>query len=285
MASPSGVRSPAVASGTLGGVPLAHALVYIRNKKLSGVLELRASADRHAWLVFWRGLVVSSMTTPTVARFGTVVYELGFIDAETLDSSTMASAEQKRPQMDVLLERGAITTEQRDAILVEQVRRRVHHLFTLPATTTFTFREGSASTTEPAVLVDVLAPVWRGLRDFPPDARAAEVLARIGAQPLRLVSEAVIERAELEPHELALCEALGKKPMSLAELRKASTSAPARVDLLAYLLVITRCVEVDGDDRAALPSAAMWTAVMTGRPRVTSAPKMTNSSHSHHVCL
>jgi hypothetical protein len=76
----SGVRAAPVASGTLNGIPLAHALVYIRNKRLSGVLELRASAERHAWLVFWRGLVVSSMTTPTVARFGTVVYELGNID-------------------------------------------------------------------------------------------------------------------------------------------------------------------------------------------------------------
>ncbi|MDB5212782.1 MAG: DnaJ-class molecular chaperone CbpA [Myxococcaceae bacterium] len=265
MSSPSGLRSAPIASGTLSGVPLAHALVYIRNKRLSGVLELRATAERHAWLAFWRGLVVSSMTTPTVARFGTVVYELGMIDGATLDESTIESAKSKRPQMDVLLERGAITSAQRDEVLIEQARRRVHHLFTLPPATTFTFREGSPSTSEPSIAVDVLAPVWRGLCDFPPDGRSAEVLARVGNHPLRLVSEAVMERAELKPAEVALLEALARKPMTLGQMRVAAALPAARVDLLAYLLVITRCVEVEGAARAPLPSAAMWAAATASR--------------------
>jgi hypothetical protein len=269
----------------LSGVPLAHALVYIRNKRLSGVLELRASAERHAWIVVWRGLVVSSMTTPTVARFGTVVYELDMIDGKTLDETTVASAQAKRPQMDILLERGLITHEQRDRILVEQVRRRVHHLFTLPPATTFTFREGNPSSTEPAVAVDLLAPIWRGLCDFPPDARAAEVLARLGDHPLRLVSESVIERAELKPEEIALCEALAQQPMTLAQLRGASKLPPARVELLAYLLVITRCVEVDGAERAPMPSGAMWAAANAARsapstPNLRSSASRSSSAES-----
>lgn len=292
MSTTSGLRSAAIASGTLSGVPLAHALVYIRNKRLSGVLELRTSPERHAWLAFWRGLVVSSVTTPTVARFGTVVYELGIIDGATLDETTLESAQTKRPQMDILLTRGVITPEQRDQILVEQARRRVHHLFTLPPSTTFTFREGSPSTSEPAIAVDVLAPVWRGLCDFPPDARASEVLARVGHHPLRLVSEAVIERAELAPAEIALLEALAKKPMSLGQLRATSALPAARVDLLAYLLVITRCVEVDGAERAPLPSTAMWAAAKVpqssssqvaaaNRPAATtSTDRLTAAAHS-----
>src|SRR4051794_8353739 len=115
----SGARTSTAASGTLNGVPLAHALIYIRNKRLSGVMELRATTERHACLVFWRGLVVSSMTTPTVARFGTVVYEMGLIDGHTLDSTTMASAKEKRPHVDILLERRAITEKQRDDVLAE----------------------------------------------------------------------------------------------------------------------------------------------------------------------
>jgi hypothetical protein len=260
MSTPAGLRIAPIASGTLGGVPLAHALVYIRNKRLSGILELRASAERHAWLAFWRGLVVSSMTTPTIARFGAVVYELGIIDGAMLDESTVESARRKRPQVDVLLERGAITGAQRDQVLVEQARRRVHHLFTLPPATTFTFREGSPSTSEPSIAVDVLGPIWRGLCDFPPDSRASDVLARVGKHPLRLVSEAVIEHAELKPAEVALLEALARKPMTLAQLRFAARLPAARVDLLAYLLVITRCVEVEGVERAPLPSGAMWAA-------------------------
>ena len=248
------------ASGTLSGIPLAHALAYVRNKRLSGVLDLRASATRHAWLVFSEGRVVSGMTTPAIARFGTVVYEMGFIGASVLDASTIVSVQTKRPQMDVLLEKGAITTEQRDAILVEQLRRRVHHLFTLPATTTFTFREGAPSTTEPLVSVDLLGPLWRGLCDFPPDERAAEVLGRVGEHPMRMVSESVMELAGLSAEEHALCEALARSPMTLWQLRRSSKLRTGRVDLLAYLLIISRCVEVDGAERPALPSGAMWAA-------------------------
>jgi hypothetical protein len=285
MSTTSGLRSVPIASGTLGGVPLAHALVYIRNKRLSGILELRASPERHAWLAFWRGLVVSSMTTPTVARFGTVVYELGLIDGDLLDETALESARSKRPQMDILLARGALTSEQRDQILAEQARRRVHHLFTLPPSTTFTFREGTPSTGEPAVAVDILAPVWRGLCDYPPDARAAEVLGRLGNHPLRLVSEAVSERAELASEEIALLDALAKKPMTLAQLRVAASLPAARVDLLAYLLVITRCVEVDGAAQAPLPSAAMWVAA-SAAPRAattTSSDRLTAAGQSSVV--
>ena len=266
MASDSGVRSGPtgpVAAGTLGGVPLAHALIYIRNKTLSGVLELRASAERSAWLVFSRGLVVSSMTTPAVARFGTVAFEMGFIDATVLGTSTVAAASSKRPQMDVLLDDSVITTVQRDAVLVEQMRRRVHHLFTLPPATTFTFREGRPSATQPLVTVDLLAPVWRGLRELSADPRSADVLGRIGDHPLRLLSDAVVERAELTPEEVALCQALARTPMTLAQLRtlaKQTKLSRSRIDRLVYLLVITRCVEVEGAEHAPLPSGAMWAA-------------------------
>lgn len=263
----SGARSIEAASGTLGTTPLAHALVYIRNKRLAGVLELRASGNRHAWVVFWKGLVVSIMTSPTIARFGTVVYELGMIDAATLDATTKQSVDANRPQMDLLLERGSITTADRDLVLAEQVRRRVHHLFTFPPSTSFTFREGRTSSAEPAVLVDLLAPVWRGLRDFPPDVRTAEVLERIAPHALALVSEAVLERAELSHEESLTCELLANNPMTLTELRSASPLDKESLDLLVYFLLITRCVEAKDMDRPALASSAMWTAVRPEREK------------------
>ena len=275
------VTSGSVASGSLGGVPLAHALVYIRNKQLSGVLELHASVARHAALVFWRGRVLSSMTTPTIARFGTVVYELGLINAETLDATTLDSANQKRPLMDLLLERGAITEAQRDQVLVEQVRRRIQHLFTLPPSTTFTFREGRPTSTEPLVTVDPIAPVWRGLCDFPPDARAGEVLGRIADHPLRLVSEAALELAELTPKDRALCDALTRTPMTLSQLRAASTLPTQRVDLLAYFLVIAKCVEIDGDARTSMPSSAMWAAMTRATTRSRSTTTTTAPTTAH----
>jgi hypothetical protein len=58
---------PPSAVGTLARTPLAHALVYVRNKRLTGRFELRASGSRSASLTFFRGRISSAMVLPAVA--------------------------------------------------------------------------------------------------------------------------------------------------------------------------------------------------------------------------
>lgn len=255
------------ATGTFADLPLAHALVYIRAKRLSGVLDVRAPEQRHGWIVFWRGLVVSVTTTPTIARFGTVVYELGLVDGARVDETAEASARERRPQADILVERGIITPTQYRQVLEEQMRRRVHHLFTFPKSTIFLFREGrtSTSTTAPAMTIDVLAPVWRGIKDYPPKERVREVLATIGDRPLAMISEAALELAELSGGEARVCHRLAAQPSTLVELREGSALPPERIELLAYLLVIARCAEPRGDGGRAAGSSALWPAIRAPR--------------------
>lgn len=245
MTDASGTRKATNATGTLAQTPLAHALVYVRNKKLTGLLELRAPGGREAKIELWRGMIAHATTMPAVARFGSVVYELGWIDAGTLDASGVASVEKQKPQADLLVDSGAITARQRDEAQEEQVRRRVHHAFTFPAETKFFFTEAKPAATEPRMLVDPLAPVWRGILDFPPRDDVKHVLARTGEVTLRLVSEAALERAGLGAEERRLCEALAAAPMSAAALRARAKVPGDRVDLLVYLLVIAKCVEPD----------------------------------------
>jgi hypothetical protein len=233
--------SPANASGTLAQTPLANALVYIRNKKLTGVLELRAPGGREAKLDLWRGMIAHIATTPAVARFGSVVYEMGLIDAATLDASGVDSVKKQKPQADLLVETGKIDGKQRDEAQLEQIRRRVHHTFTYPAETRFEFTEATPAATEPRILVDPLAPVWRGLLDFPPKEDVQHVLQKVGHLPLRMVSESALERAGLVGEEKRLCEALTADPMTIAELRALAKVPASRVDLLVYLLVIAKC--------------------------------------------
>ena len=245
MTNASGPRRATNATGTLGQTPLSNALVYIRNKRLTGVLELRAPAGREARIELWRGMIAHATTTPAVARFGSVAYELGWIDASTLDASGVDSLQKQKPQADLLVESGAISAKQRDEAQAEQVRRRVHHAFTFPAETRFDFIEAKPSANEPRLLVDPLAPVWRGILDFPPREEVKHVVARQGAVPLRLVSEAALERAGLGGEERRLCEALATTPMTVAALRALAKVPPERVDLLVYLLVIAKCAEHD----------------------------------------
>jgi hypothetical protein len=237
--------STANASGTFAQTPLANALVYIRNKKLTGVLELRAPGGREAKIDLWRGMIAHIATTPAVARFGSVVYEMGLIDAATLDSSGVDSLKQQKPQADLLVDSGKIDTRQRDEAQLEQIRRRVHHTFTYPADTRFAFTEAMPAAAEPRILVDPLAPVWRGLLDFPPKDDVAHVLEKIANQPLRMVSESALERAGLIGEEKRICEALTLEPMTVAELRSFARVPANRVDLLVYLLVIAKCATTE----------------------------------------
>ena len=86
---------------------------------------------------------------------------------------------QQKPQADLLVETGKIDHRQRDDAQLEQIRRRVHHAFTYPADTRFEFTEAMPAAAEPRILVDPLAPVWRGLLDFPPKDDVAHVLTKI----------------------------------------------------------------------------------------------------------
>lgn len=245
MTNASGPRKATNATGTLAQTPLSNALVYIRNKRLTGVLELRAPGGREAKIDLWRGMIAHATTTPAVARFGSVVYELGWIDATTLDASGVESLRKQKPQADLLVASGAISMKQRDEAQAEQVRRRVHHAFTFPPETRFDFTEAKPTANEPRLLVDPLAPVWRGILDFPPREAVKHVVAQQGDVPLRLVSEAALERAGLGGEERALCEALADKPMSVGALRALAKVPADRVELLVYLLVIAKCAERD----------------------------------------
>jgi hypothetical protein len=260
--------STANATGTLAQTPLANVLVYIRNKKLTGILELRAPGGREAKVDLWRGMIAHVSTTPAVARFGSVVYEMGLIDAATLDASGVDSLEQQKPQADLLVESGKIDDNQRGDAQLEQIRRRVHHTFTYPAETRFDFTEAKPAASEPRILVDPLAPVWRGLLDFPPREDVEHVLEKVRSLPLRMVSEAALERAGLVGEEKRICEALALEPMNIAQLRTFAKVPRNRVDLLVYLLVIAKCVTPE-----AAPVHASGT-ITTAEPAPESDPNV-----------
>jgi hypothetical protein len=255
MSDVSGPRPMASAPRSLATTPLAHSLIYLRNKKLSGTLELRTSTDsapsvfggpaanRQARIDVWRGDVTFASTTPAVARFGAVAYELGFIDAATLDAVCMESHIEKAPEAELLMRRGAIGDLQRDQTTAEQIRRRVLHAFTFPPETYFGFVEGVAPPKPPKITVDLLSTIWRGILAFPPEHEIEIVLGRIGDAPLRLVSEAVLERADFDMRERAACEALIHRAMTVAELKALHPLPHDRTRLLAYYLVIAKCAE------------------------------------------
>jgi DnaJ domain len=267
------------AVGTLASTPLAHGLVYARNRRLSGRLEL-ATDDRRASISLWRGRITNVETQPLGmcpgGFFGAVVYELGFIDSETLDTTLLEVAKTKRLHGEVLIERKSITVAQRDEALVEQVHRKVHHLFSLPETTTYAFYDAKVSPLEPNVAVDPLGPVWRGIRDFPPTKFVEETVRRVGHHTLRVIAGG---SARLPPAETALAEALATRPMTLGQMKSMTELPPSRVELLVYLLVIAKCVESVSGVRTHPSTGALPTGMPSGPvPTVSSETRRISGS-------
>jgi len=242
MAEASDQRAEPSATGTLASRPLVHLLVYARNRRLTGQLAIDAG-DQSGTMDLWRGRLVGAKTTPPIAYFGTIAYEQGLIDTETHDATLLEIAKTKRLHGEVLVERGVLTSLQRDDILNEQICRKVHHLFSFPPQAIFSFFDERPSPEEPPLSVDPIKPAWRGLRDNAPRDSMREVLERYAGMTLRLVNEGAITNAGFTPDETALCEALLARPMTLQQMRANSTLSVQAVDLVAYLLVITKCAE------------------------------------------
>jgi curved DNA-binding protein CbpA len=270
------------ATGTLAATPLAHALVYARNRRLTGRLELLASDGRSATLTIWHGSITTVETTPIGlcpgGFFGAVAYELGFIDATTLDSTLLEIAKTKRLHGEVLIERKAITAAQRDEVLVEQIHRKVHHLFSLPDTTKYSFYDAKAPPFEPPVAVDCVGPVWRGIRDYPPVKFVMETTARIANNHLRATTGG---SARLPPAETALFQALASRPMTIDEMRASTDLPSARVELLVYLLVIAKCVEAVSGVRTHPSTGALPVSMPSGPLRAISGEIPRNAAHHY----
>lgn len=255
------------AMGTLADRPLVHLLAYARNRRLSGRLELNDAGERSGTLELWRGRLVGAKTTPPIAYFGAVAYELGLIDTATHDATLLEIARTKRLHGVVLVERGALTPLQRDDILAEQICRKIHHLFAFAPEAIFSFYDARPAAEEPAFSVDPIRPAWRGLRDNAPRDGVRTVLDRYAGMSLRLANETAITSAGFTPDEAAICEALLLRPMTLKQIRATSTLPPHLVDLLAYLLIITKCAEP-----APAPAGTMMPSPPSSQRIIPSAP-------------
>lgn len=257
MAEASDDRAAPSAAGTLATRPLVHLLVYARNRRLTGRLELVAADGRTGSLDLWRGRIRDARTVPAVAYFGAVAYELGHIDTQTLDATLLEIAKTKRLHGEVLVDRGALSPATRDLILTEQTCRKVHHLFSFPPEATFAFYDARPSIEEPPFTLDPIQPAWRGLRDHPPLESVREVLGRFASATFRLANEGPVAKAGLDADETAVCDALMWKPMTLPQLRATSRLPNERLELLVYLLVITKCAEPVTASSPEMPAVSM----------------------------
>jgi curved DNA-binding protein CbpA len=231
------------ASGTLAATPLGHLLIHALDRRLTGSMVFEEPAHRKHAVYFAAGAPAAARTGVTVAPLGALAVERGILAAERLAAALEAAAEHGKRLGEILRDWGLLDEPALDALLREQVVRRVQHLRALPPETAYgyyentNFLERAGGPREPCAAIPL---IWHVMRVTPEPARAAETLARLQDTPLRFHIDAPLARFELEPGERAVLDVVRAKPQPFAELAARDLVARPRLEQLVYTLLLLR---------------------------------------------
>ncbi|MDP9148478.1 MAG: tetratricopeptide repeat protein [Myxococcota bacterium] len=260
-------------------------MLYALDKKLGGSVELQAPDNkRSAVVLFVDGHPAKARTTEAVAYLGQVLHELGRLTEEQLTRSLaeLATSKAQRPTLhgELLVERRLIDEATLREALAEQLARKLRYIAALPAETTFAYYEGFDALqtwgAPEARGVDPLPLLWTMLREHAPWEHVQAALARVTTSPLRLARGAEVARMRLGQEEAAAVELLRTRPIRASELGKEARLNERTAQLLAYLLLVTKQVDIlpapapiASPVSKAAPVAASASAAVPSEPSVT----------------
>lgn len=240
----SGARAASTLSGDLGNRPLAVLLAGACERRTSGTFTLR-TGRRIDLLTLRRGMIAVVRTHDPVFYLGGVLLEQGAIDLMTLERTVKDVSALDRLHGEILVTSGVVTQGQVNAALAEQTYRKTMHLFALPDTTLWSFREDIDELTgerdEDRPPIDTWKAIWRGLRGIAPSAHVKRTLSKIDAG-LKVRDAMMLGNFGLAPEERDLCQRLADRPSTLADVLRTSTLGSQRTEMLLYLLALARCV-------------------------------------------
>jgi len=262
-------RPAPAATGTLAKTPVLHLLIYAVEKRLSGTIEFACAADgRSATVLFVGGEPAKIRTSEPFAYLGNVLLDLKYLTQSQLDSSLeeLARAKRQAPKLhgQLLLGQGVINPAKLQSALHEQLVRRLRFVAGMPGETAYAYYEGFDALRgwgrdDPSG-VDPLPLLWGILSDSPPWDHVKGALARSASSPLRLAPNANLQGLGLGKAEHEAVEALRERALGMSEFAKVANVGESRAQLLTYLLLITKQVEVlapaETPDASARPTVA-----------------------------
>lgn len=242
----SGTRPTDHPRGDLGARPLAVILAAAAERGVSGTLSLAGRAGS-ATITLEAGKIADVTANDATIYLGGILYEQGAIDAATLDATLRVVAEERRLHGTILLERGLVTRVELAEALVEQLYRKVNHVFGYPGQTMWQLRERPPQARMVARLdlaverppIDTWRAIWRALRDLPLGEHVVRSLATLGGT-IQLRDARVADRLGCTPDERAVAARLAASPMTVSALTASTALAQDRVCHLVYALGLTR---------------------------------------------
>ncbi len=235
------------ATGKLAATPLADMLISLLEKRMTGSLVVQDPGGRKSAFSVQNGAIVKAKTPEPVVRLGDLLIELHALDPKTLERSLRHAKEAKIPIGQSLLRLGAVAEPILDAALAEQLSRRVVWACGLPTESRYGFYGGvdflSAWGAGP-VQADPLALIWRCARDHADTTRVASVLQRLGPRPVRLHTDARLDRFHFGWDDVAALERLKSELVPVQELLDTPRSAPQTLERMVYVLALTRHLDL-----------------------------------------
>jgi tetratricopeptide (TPR) repeat protein len=251
-------RPVATANGTLAKTPFLHLLVYALEKKLNGSIELFATDKRSAAILFTDGLPSKARTSESVLHLGRVLQDLGHLNEEQLTQSLadLAKAKAARPVLhgELLIAQGILDAPKVRAGLREQLGRKLGHVAAMPADTRYAFYDSFDSLRSwggDGEGIDPVPLLWGMLLEYAPWDHVNAALARVAPSPLRLVRGNGTERLGLGKEETSAVDLLRARPMRAIDLARVARLNDRTAQLLVYLLLVTKQVDVVSSAEAA----------------------------------
>jgi len=240
------------ASGTLAATPLGHLLIYALDRRLTGTVVFEEPDHKKHAVYFSMGAPAAARTAGLVAPLGELAIARGVLSRARLEPALQAAREAGKRLGELLLDWVVVDEAALDALLREQVARRVKELRLLPPDTAYGYYDGTnfleraGGPREPSSALPLILRVMR----LAPDAgRAAEAIARLGDAVLRFHVDAPLSQFDFEPGEQAVVDVLRAKPQALGELTARGLLASPALERLLHTLVLLRHLDMGGGAR------------------------------------
>jgi tetratricopeptide (TPR) repeat protein len=236
------------AQGSFAKTPFPHLLVYALERALTGTFELHFGATSLATLVFVQGVPAKVRLAEPVHFLGDVMAELGMVPGDAVRAAHERIA-QGPPRLmgQVLKELGAADEALVEAGVRAQLDRKIEHLFGLTSDTVFSYYDNFDALSGyggPPTPIDPFPALWRGVRQTPAWEHVDATLRRVGGSAVRVAPAANLDRFQFTRVEVGALELLRQRPMRVVDLANAKVIGPSSAQLLIYVLVITKQVDL-----------------------------------------
>jgi len=245
-------RPRPTAEGFFSKTPFAHILVYLRDRRLSGTLEVRSPADAVS-IYFQDGMPAKARSSIKGKGLGRILRDLGLITDEDLRAAQQEMTRTGALQGDVLLRRGAIDGSGLVRGLSEQLLLKLVDVFAM-TDGRYEFHEAANLLleygAEELFPLDPLPVLMAGLRAHHSRMKLDPVLGTVKGKWISVPDVEPLRRMRLEKAERDLCRELLGGPVRFDDLLDSGRHPRGTVRPVVYALLITRLLGL-AEDRPA----------------------------------